>query len=70
MLPTDERETTARVDWNQFLVVVSLEPSADQIGARWSGPIVMRGLSRSGFMHTMAGHGPFEEENCAAYGYD
>lgn len=35
----------------------------------WSGPIVLRGMSRSGMMHTMAGHGPFEQENCAAYGY-
>lgn len=25
-------------------------------------------MSRSGMMHTMAGHGPFEEDNCAAYG--
>lgn len=59
----------ASVDWNQFLVVVSLEPSAEAVGERWSGPIVMRGLSRSGLMHTMAGHGPFQQENCAAYGY-
>ena len=36
----------------------------------WTGPIVIRGMSRSGMMHTMAGHGPFEEENCAAYGYE
>jgi len=36
----------------------------------WTGPVVMRGMSRSGLMHTMAGHGAFEQENCAAYGYD
>lgn len=36
----------------------------------WSGPVVLRGMSRSGMMHTMAGHGPFEQENCAAYGYE
>ncbi|MDE2875730.1 MAG: hypothetical protein OXU69_07275 [Gemmatimonadota bacterium] len=32
--------------------------------------VVIRGMSRSGMTHTMAGHGPFEEENCAAYGYE
>lgn len=63
------REMKGTVDWNQFIVVVSLEPSEAEIGDRWSGPIVMRGLSRSGMMHTMAGHGPFQQENCAAYGY-
>jgi hypothetical protein len=30
----------------------------------------MRGMSRSGMMHTMAGHGPFQQENCARYGYN
>ncbi len=69
-LAPGQRAIDAAVDWNQFLVVVSLEPSAEGVGARWSGPIVMRGISRSGLMHTMAGHGPFEQENCAAYGYD
>lgn len=38
--------------------------------AMWRGPIVLRGMSRSGMMHTMAGHGPFQQENCAAYGYE
>lgn len=58
-----------RVAWNKFLVVVSYEASPDPDGARWSGPVVLRGMSRSGMMHTMAGHGPFEQENCATYGY-
>ena len=57
------------VEWNRFIIAVSLEPSAAEVGDRWSGPIVMRGMSRSGMMHTMAGHGPFQEEKCAAYGY-
>ncbi len=70
VLAPGQREISAAVDWNQFLVVVSLEPSAEAVGGRWSGPIVMRGISRSGLMHTMAGHGPFQQENCAAYGYD
>lgn len=94
-LPRDG-ELRGRVDWNKFLVVVTLEP-AEPVAAggsdegagpsvggpaggspsagrsapqeMWSGPIILRGMSRSGMMHTMAGHGPFEEENCAAYGY-
>jgi hypothetical protein len=59
----------ARVAWNKFLVVVTLESDPDTAEDVWSGPIVLRGLSRSGLMHTMAGHGPFEKENCAQYGY-
>lgn len=58
-----------RVTWNKFLVVISLEPDAATQAARWSGPIVLRGLSKSGLMHTMAGHGPFQSEPCATYGF-
>ncbi len=58
-----------RVSWNKFLVVISLEPNAELLGPRWSGPIVLRGISRSGLMHTLAGHGPFEQENCVALGF-
>ncbi len=54
--------------WNKFLVVVTLEPD-DEPRPRWSGPIVTRGMSRSGRMHTMAGHGPFQLEPCTTYGY-
>lgn len=57
------------VDWNQFLVVISLEPSDDALAPRWSGPVAFRGMSRSGGMHTMVGHGALEQENCAAWGY-
>ena len=81
------------VEWNKFLVVVTLEPAdaptagpADPGGegptgaldapggvetstSPWTGPVVLRGMSRSGRMHTMAGHGPFEQERCAQYGY-
>lgn len=59
----------ATVTWNKFLVVITLEfdPSPDAVG--WEGPIVLRGISRSGRMHTMAGHGAFEAEPCAKYGY-
>lgn len=56
------------VSWNKFLLFVTLEPT-DAPTERWSGPVVVRGLSRSGLMHTMAGHGPFSREPCATYGY-
>ena len=65
----DPAAFTGRVAWNKFLVVVTLEPEFDPEATAWTGPIVIRGMSRSGMMHTMAGHGPFEQENCAAYGY-
>ena len=58
-----------RLAWNKFLVIITLEPSADALGAIWQGPIILRGMSRSGLMHTMAGHGPFQDEPCATYGY-
>ena len=59
---------SARVTWNKFLVVVTLEPSTEPT-ARWHGPVVMRGMSRSSMMHTLAGHGPFENETCLKYGF-
>jgi len=66
----DERlTTTGSVDWNKFLLVVTLEASDDPAATAWTGPIVLRGMSRSGMMHTMAGHGPFQQELCAKYGY-
>ncbi len=66
----DPAAFSGKVAWNKFLVVVTLEPVFDPDATIWTGPIVIRGMSRSGMMHTMAGHGPFEEENCAAYGYE
>lgn len=59
-----------RVEWNKFLVVITREPASAELGETWTGPIVARGMSRSGMMHTMAGHGPFESEPCAVYGYN
>ena len=67
---TDPAGFSGQVAWNKFLVVVTLEPAFDPDATIWTGPIVIRGMSRSGMMHTMAGHGPFEEKNCAAYGYE
>lgn len=66
----EDGAATGQVDWNKFLVVITLEPEDDPDAETWSGPVVLRGMSRSGMMHTMAGHGPFQQENCAAYGYD
>jgi len=65
-----EMKTTGTVDWNKFLVVITLEPSADDLAEKWQGPVVLRGMSKSGFMHTMAGHGPYQQEPCANYGYN
>lgn len=60
---------SGQVSWNKFLAVVTLETEDDPSASTWSGPLVMRGMSRSGMMHTMAGHGPFQQELCAKYGY-
>ena len=66
----DESHTVSgRVAWNKFLVVVTLEEDEAEGQASWQGPVVVRGMSRSGLMHTQAGHGPFESEPCAVYGY-
>jgi len=61
----EDNRLAARVAWNQFLVFVSEEATADV--ERWQGPIVLTGLSPSGRLHTMAGHGPFEAMNCQLY---
>ncbi len=57
-----------QVRWNKFLVVITREPAGEPSDT-WQGPIIMRGMSRSGRMHTMAGHGPFQSEPCAKYGF-
>lgn len=57
-----EGRIDGRVAWNKFLVFVSEERVPD--GERWAGPILLTGLSPSGRMHTMAGHGPFEGVAC------
>lgn len=57
------------VDWNQFLVVITWEAEDDPTATMWSGPVALRGISRSGMMHTMIGHGALQEENCASWGY-
>ncbi len=62
-------KVSGQTDFNKFLLVITLEPRDMEPGAMWTGPVVSRGMSRSGLMHTMAGHGPFETEPCAVYGY-
>lgn len=65
----ENHSLTGRVGWNKFLVVITLEEDAAEGAPSWKGPVVVRGMSRSGLMHTQAGHGPFETEPCAVYGY-
>ncbi len=65
----DSQRASGTVAWNKFLVVVTLEDEDDPAATMWSGPIAFRGMSRSGKMHTMIGHGPLQVEKCAAYGY-
>ena len=59
-----------QVEFNKFLLVISLEEDDGSSAKRWKGPIVLRGMSRSGAMHTSAGHGPFVVENCTGYGFN
>lgn len=49
---------TGQVGWMKFLVFVTAEPSDD--GDTWRGPVLLTGISPSGNLHTMAGHGIFE----------
>lgn len=65
----EQLRATGSVSWNKFIVVITLEPGDDPSATTWSGPVVFRGMSRSGMMHTMVGHGALQQENCAAYGY-
>ncbi len=48
----------AAVDMNKFILIISAETTAQT--ARWSNPIMLRGISRSSLMHSFMGHGPFE----------
>jgi len=65
----EQLSVSGAVDWNRFIVVVTLESSDDEDAPSWTGPIALRGMSRSGMMHTMVGHGALQQENCAAFGY-
>ena len=65
----DQMTIKGQVTWNKYLVIITLEPADDASSKKWQGPVVLRGMSRSGLMHTMAGHGPFQQEPCATFGY-
>jgi hypothetical protein len=57
----------SRISLNKFLVFLTAE--ADPGVERWTGPVLLRGSSPSGRMHSMAGHGPFEGEPCGVIGF-
>lgn len=63
----DDGRLAAQIALNKFLVFVTAE--ASPLIERWSGPILLRGISPSGRMHTMAGHGPFQGEPCGNVGF-
>ncbi|MEZ4456675.1 MAG: hypothetical protein R2882_09025 [Gemmatimonadales bacterium] len=52
-----ESKARGKVAMNKFLVVITAEPNAE--GAKWSGPIVMRGNSPSSFLSNFSGHTMF-----------
>jgi hypothetical protein len=52
--PLTDGLAKGHVAWNKFLVFVSAEPST--IGERWTGPIVLRGMSASGYMQNFSAH--------------
>lgn len=65
----DDLEVSGGVEWNKYLVVITLENETADLDGSWKGPIAFRGISRSGLMHTMAGHGPFNQEPCVKPGF-
>ena len=65
----DNLRASGSVSWNKFIVLITLESHDDPEQEMWAGPVVFRGMSLSGMMHTMVGHGALIQENCAAYGY-
>lgn len=54
---TPDTALVARVDWNQFLVIVTLETGRP--GTRWAGPMVLQGRSRSSLIRPLWGHSLF-----------
>ena len=68
----EQFELSGQVDFNKFIMFVTAEQPGSwdpdnggkKTGNAWAGPILMQGISRSGMMHSAAGHGPFEVENC------
>jgi hypothetical protein len=50
-------KTSGTVAMTKFLVVITAEPNAN--GAKWSGPIVMRGTSPANYLTNFSGHTMF-----------
>lgn len=50
-------KTRGKVAMSKFMVVITAEPNV--VGARWSGPIVMRGNSASSYLTNFSGHTMF-----------
>ena len=67
---SEDHELAAQVGFNKFIIFLTAErpgswnPHRTKKGNAWEGPILLQGISRSGMMHSTAGHGPFERENC------
>ena len=67
---SENHELSAQVGFNKFIIFLTAErpgswdPDRAKDGNAWEGPILLQGISRSGMMHSTAGHGPFERENC------
>lgn len=59
-----EESVSGVVGFNKFLAFVTVEPADRTSADRWSGPILLRGMSRSGRLQSMASHGMFEPEPC------
>jgi hypothetical protein len=50
-------KAAGRFAMSKFMVVVTAEPDANRV--RWSGPIVLRGLSPSSYLTNFSGHTMF-----------
>lgn len=50
-------KTRGRIAMTKFMVIITAEPNAT--GAKWTGPIVMRGNSASSYLTNFSGHTMF-----------
>jgi hypothetical protein len=50
---------TGSTNWEQLMVVVTVEPAGREAGERWSGPIVLRGVSAGARVTPLAQHSLF-----------
>ncbi len=59
-----EGKVSHPVDFNKFIVFVTVESAPEDVGDWWKGPIILTGRSRSARLQSMASHGFFEREPC------